>query len=555
MLLGRLQLVVPLLHVRNRMRRVRARVSGRTARAVQERAARGDISTPRYVTTVSRGRRIAARHRWNRRIIDIMGDNRELVIGLAEVAGVRYSVVPVDRDDRHRVAIAASDRAAFVEALADAAEGVYVCVDDVGGRSRRRPVRAADLRRRARSRPVRNADAWRIFEYYLDDRGGLAADAYGCEVEFWSESTDEEAEDWLEAVRWNPTADRVGRSQFGSTMTAPSSAGVRATPGTFEHPDITTVGFPIDVVFTWVDGDDPAWLERKQRALSAHGSPEDLNPEAASRSRYSSRDELRYALRSLEQCADFVRRVYIVTDSQRPCWLVDDHPRMRLVDHKEIIPSDVLPVFNSHAIEAHLHLIPGLSEHYLYLNDDFFFMRRMRADRFFHANGVAKFFLSRAQIPLGEVTELTKPVNAAAMNGRSLLQREFDLLATRKFKHAPYPQLRSVHAEMRDRFPTEVERTASSRFRSPTDVALASSLHHYVAYALGRAVPGSISSRYVDLGSDNLESRLYDLRRVRDVDVLCLNDSDSSELDPQAQTELTTRFLEERFPVKSTFER
>ncbi|XMA37048.1 hypothetical protein O1157_11655 [Streptomyces albogriseolus] len=70
--------------------------------------------------------------------------------------------------------------------------------------------------------------------------------------------------------------------------------------------------------------------------------------------------------------AGFVRHVYIVTDGQTPEWLDADAPGITVVDHKDIFPEGVLPVFNSHAIETRLHHIPGLSDHYLYFNDDVF---------------------------------------------------------------------------------------------------------------------------------------------------------------------------------------
>jgi hypothetical protein len=307
-------------------------------------------------------------------------------------------------------------------------------------------------------------------------------------------------------------------------------------------------------VFTWVDGDDPVWRHKRDRALDGDRSGE-LNAEAVNRARFASNDELRYALRSLEQHADFVRHVYVVTDDQRPTWLVDEHPRLTVVDHAQIIPSQYLPVFNSHAIEAQLHRIEGLAEHYLYVNDDFFFMRRSSADVFFHANGLAKFFLSHAQIPLGAPTPATKPVNAAAMNVRELVKAEFGITPTRKFKHAPYPQLRDVHREIHRRFAPQVEATAASRFRSPTDLSLASSMHHYVAYALGRAVPGYIDSGYVDLGVGGLESRLYAVATRENFDVLCLNDNDSEELEPAQQAAVVREFLDTVFPIPSSFER
>ena len=140
------------------------------------------------------------------------------------------------------------------------------------------------------------------------------------------------------------------------------------------------------------------------------------------------------------------------------------------------------------------------------------------------------------------------------MNGRQLVWEEFGFMPRRKFKHAPYPQRRSVHQELEKRFPDAVARTTASQVRSPTDLAMASSLHHYAAYGLGLAVPGPIDSRYVDLGEPNLEGRLWDLRQDRNYDVLCLNDNDGAELSPEQQGRMATELLEALFPIASKFE-
>ena len=87
--------------------------------------------------------------------------------------------------------------------------------------------------------------------------------------------------------------------------------------------------------------------------------------------RFADHDELRFSLRSLEQFAPWINHVWIVTADQRPRWLTPDHPWVSVVSHRDIFPDpDALPTFNSHAIEACLHRIPGLAEHFLYLNDD-----------------------------------------------------------------------------------------------------------------------------------------------------------------------------------------
>ncbi|KAK7480398.1 hypothetical protein BaRGS_00028317 [Batillaria attramentaria] len=111
--------------------------------------------------------------------------------------------------------------------------------------------------------------------------------------------------------------------------------------------------------------------------------------EDVSNSRFEDNEELRYSLRSLEKFAPWVRHIYIVTNGQIPYWLNLDNPRITLVTHEEIFPNKShLPTFSSPAIESHLHRIPGLSDKFLYFNDDVMFGSEVWPDDFFsHATG------------------------------------------------------------------------------------------------------------------------------------------------------------------------
>uniref|UniRef100_A0A182JKZ0 Uncharacterized protein n=1 Tax=Anopheles atroparvus TaxID=41427 RepID=A0A182JKZ0_ANOAO len=118
----------------------------------------------------------------------------------------------------------------------------------------------------------------------------------------------------------------------------------------------------IDVVYTWVNGSDPRFIDE----LARYSPTRD-------KARYDDKNELRYSLRSLERYAPWVRNVYIVTNGQVPCWLNLENPRVRIVTHTDIADEDtILPTFSSASIETFIHRIPGLSRHFLYLNDDIF---------------------------------------------------------------------------------------------------------------------------------------------------------------------------------------
>ena len=139
----------------------------------------------------------------------------------------------------------------------------------------------------------------------------------------------------------------------------------------------------IDIVYLWVNGDDPKWQEKKQRVTGIISD----NSETNNKGRYTNNDELRYALRSVEKHVPWIRRIFIVTDNQQPEWLNTDNPRIQVVDHTEIMPPEALPCFNSSVMEYFLYRIPGLAEHFLFANDDMFFNANLSPDFFFQKDG------------------------------------------------------------------------------------------------------------------------------------------------------------------------
>jgi len=317
---------------------------------------------------------------------------------------------------------------------------------------------------------------------------------------------------------------------------------------------VFSVDFPIDVVYTWVDGADPDWQARRTAAWAAT-RPDELSTLAANPSRWINRDELRYSLRSLALYAPWVRNVYIVTDRQTPGWLDTGYERVRIVDHAEIFPGrECLPTFNSHSIESRLHHIDGLAEHYLYLNDDMFLGRATHPEDFFLGNGLARLFPSPKPLPEGPAGPADTPVEAAGKNNRDLLAARFGRTATHRFLHAPYPQLRSVVQELESAYPAEFARTANSRFRHPGDLSIPASLVGTYAYLTGRAVPAAIPYAYVDLADPRLARRLASLRRVRP-SAFCLNDHAGLGADPAAVNDAVRACLDGLFPAPSPFER
>ena len=135
----------------------------------------------------------------------------------------------------------------------------------------------------------------------------------------------------------------------------------------------------IDFVITWVDMNDSEWQEEFSRY--AHDKKNTKN--GVSKARFRENGFLKYWFRGVEKFAPWVRKIHFVTSGQKPDWLDENNPKINLVNHKDIIPGQFLPTFNSTVIERYMHKIPGLAEHFVYFNDDFFIINNVSKERFF----------------------------------------------------------------------------------------------------------------------------------------------------------------------------
>lgn len=307
---------------------------------------------------------------------------------------------------------------------------------------------------------------------------------------------------------------------------------------------------PVDVVFTWVNGDDPDWRARRDRALRSMPASA-LHPTSTDETRFVEAEELRYSLRSVHRYAGWIRRIHIVTDSQAPAWLDIDHPKINLVDHSEILEGSR---FNSHAIEAALHRIPGLADHYLYFNDDVFLGRIAYPGDFFAAEGISLFYPSELAIPPGPASPEDMPIDAAAKNGRDLIAERFGIEVPTKIRHTVHPQQREVVGQIEEENPQLLARVRDAAFRSPTDLSVASSLHHWYAYALSRAVPAQPNYLYLDIMRSEAPQMLDALVSLRRYDTFCLNQEATRRGTDRARAEMR-RFLERYFPGAAPWER
>jgi len=354
----------------------------------------------------------------------------------------------------------------------------------------------------------------------------------------------------------------------------------------------------IDAVFTWVDGADPDFCAQRDeyaaqnidysetspwRARSGYTGISEANERAVLSestqnssqldSRFRNADELRFALRAIETNAPWIDRIFLVTNGQVPDWLDLDNPRIKLVRHSDIFQqSDTcLPTFNSNAIELNLHRIPGLSDEFIYFNDDFFLGRPVTPADFRSDDGRYFMFVeSSKSLPLAMV-DRSLVGHMWAFNHTLLNERLGKKGGRTLFAHSPQMYNRRLWQEVLLQWWEECEHTLTHRFRTPFDVAVRILYTYYVSQNKVRSLsfrgensPGIVtklaSSDYifVKLGDDRTEFD-EDLRTVlmRRPKFFCINDEiRAKNPDDEVSAGMALRnFLLGYFPTPSTFER
>ena len=153
--------------------------------------------------------------------------------------------------------------------------------------------------------------------------------------------------------------------------------------------DIDVKTSDIDYVFPYVDDSDDIWYSEYEKYYSGCYEGDKANGMA----RYKTYDLLKYKFRCIEKNMPWVRNIYMIVacPSQVPQWL--DTSKVKIVYHKDIIPEELLPTFNSTTIEMFLHNIEGLSEYFLYGNDDLYPTGKVTPNMFFR-NGKALLFIN-----------------------------------------------------------------------------------------------------------------------------------------------------------------
>lgn len=329
----------------------------------------------------------------------------------------------------------------------------------------------------------------------------------------------------------------------------------------------------IDFVVTWVDGSDRAWQREKGKYTVVGGM--DANEE-----RYREWGLFRYWFRGVEKFAPWVRRVHLVTWGHLPPWLDTENPKLHIVRHEDYIPQKFLPTFNCNVLEIYLHRIEGLSERFVYFNDDVFLTKEMSPNDFFRGGRpcdmlafqpvianpsnpvmshlflnnslvLCKYFKKRENVRKnpGNYFKIGYPPLYFFYN---LLEMGFPQYTGFYTVHGPYPFCRKTFFELWEREKPLLEEMSSHRFRDKDDVTLY--LFREWQKLSGNFHPTNVQKyfHYYDIQADN-SVLARNIGRQKNK-IICINDGNVKGDFERIRAELRDSF-EKILPGKSSFEK
>lgn len=341
---------------------------------------------------------------------------------------------------------------------------------------------------------------------------------------------------------------------------------------------LQTERYDIDFVLSWMDPHDENW--RKEKAKYWGIEIRDPNYDVNQVARFRDWDNLQYWFRGVEQFAPWVRKIYFVTWDTVPDWLNTDHPKLQVVRDREIIPEDCVPAFSPNPMETNLHRIPGISEHFVFFNDDMFLLNPMSPEDFYRNGlpremavsypltndlgndpfhhmlltmmGVVNGFFDKKQVQKKHWKKWFNPVYGK-QNIHNILTAYNRFFSCIMIPHLPSSMRKSTYEEVWNAIPGQLMTTASHRFRNLTDIT--QYIFRYWAICKGEFEPTNVFKYGKEFFmNDDTVSELCRTIREKKYKMICINDSKDIRYFEACRDAVKEAF-DQVLPVKSSFEK
>lgn len=329
----------------------------------------------------------------------------------------------------------------------------------------------------------------------------------------------------------------------------------------------------IDFVIPWVDGSDREWIKEKNQYLEMEAPKRNVD---GSDKRYRDWGLLKYWFRGVEKYTPWVNKIFFITYGHLPEWLNVDNKKLVIVKHEDYMPQEYLPTFSSNPIELNLHRIDGLSEHFVYFNDDFFILNHMAVTDFFQkglpvdacietilSSGgtsifghflyndisiINKHFVKKTVIRNNISKYFNTKYGTEILNNIYLsLWKSFTFF---KYIHAPQPMLKSVIEEVWSVEGDLLDRVSRNRFRTYEDVN--QYLFKFWQYCTGQFMPCKPfeGKAEVCIGEKNY----LDAIKSWNYNSVCLNDT-IEDIDIEPESRKIISVFEEKLSEKCSYEK
>lgn len=295
---------------------------------------------------------------------------------------------------------------------------------------------------------------------------------------------------------------------------------------------------PMDIVITYVNGLDPVWQKQYKETTNAPIWVE----------RFRDWGTLKYIFRGIENCMPFINNVFLVvsTLSQVPNYINDK--KVKVITHDMFIPKEYLPTFNCNTIEAYLYRIPGLSEEFIYFNDDMFPMKKMSPKNFFE-DGIPNYKVFEYDVKPSD--DMFRKLSRVSDN---MAKKACGIKENNKYlrpQHTCAPMLRSKSEEAYNICEKEI-RASITTIRSDANM----NQYFYTDYLYYSGIYGDkkIPYKYFSF-SKNAPKEIYDFINNPTEPIMCLNDGKLSLGTFRNFKRGIIKHFEKYFPNRSKFEK
>lgn len=302
----------------------------------------------------------------------------------------------------------------------------------------------------------------------------------------------------------------------------------------------------MDIVISFVDCKDKVWMKSYLKTIHKCNGIFPYH-------QFYNHNTIKYVLRGIDEFIPYVNNVFIVVSNieQVPDYI--DQSKVKIVLHKDFIPEEYLPLFNSTAIELFLHKIPGLGEEFVYFNDDMIPISHISYDDFFKDGIPCISFNTEQREKTPAYKHSVLSFYEAKNTVEILTDKEIDTkdIELQIPQHSPTSLLKSVCDEA-----SNIERHNSLLDFYITNIRMPRNINQYywadILYFKKQYTASNIKSYY----TSTLDIKDVDIEEVKKENkFICINDYGSDEMPLSQIDDIIQLKLDTIFKNKSKYEK